>query len=328
MASVRRAVIDVGTNSIKLLVADVRGREVNPVLEQSRQTRLGEGFYEAHRLQAEPVRQSAEAVAAFARKAQELDARSIRVIATSAARDALNPELLTSAIEALSGLRVLIISGRQEAEWAFQGVTTDPALAAVPLLHLEVGGGSTQFILGRGQEVHFASSFQLGTLRLMQQAPHSDPPRAEERTACYEQVRKLLTSEVRPRLDHALAKERILSPGKEAIQLVGTGGTMSILARIDLKLEHFDRKRMEGLRLSIGRVGEHVDALWGMRLEQRRKVSGLPPNRADVILTGLVMVHAVMREFGFDQLWISTRGLRFAALTSGQRPIRQLRFRE
>src|ERR1039457_1026175 len=149
MQPIRLAVIDVGTNSIKLLVADVAGRDVQPVHEESRQTRLGKGFYETRRLQMEPIAYSANAVADFAQTARQHGARSIRVIATSAARDAVNPDDLISAIEAASGLKVEIISGGQEAGLAFQGATTDPELAKTPLLLLDVGGGSTQFILGQ-----------------------------------------------------------------------------------------------------------------------------------------------------------------------------------
>src|ERR1017187_10727605 len=129
MEAVHRAVIDVGTNSIKLLVADVAGRDVQPVHEESRQTRLGKGFYETRRLQMEPIAYSANAVADFARTARKHGARAIRVIATSAARDAVNPEDLISAIEAASGLKVEIISGGQEAGLAVQGLAGRAALA-------------------------------------------------------------------------------------------------------------------------------------------------------------------------------------------------------
>ena len=150
MDTVRRAVIDVGTNSIKLLVADVRGRDVLPVHEESKQTRLGKGFYETRRLQPEALACTAEAVWEFAETAREKNAVSIRVIATSAARDAVNPADLTASIERASGLKTEIISGAREAEWVFQGVTTDAELAKLPLLLLDVGGGSTEFILGHG----------------------------------------------------------------------------------------------------------------------------------------------------------------------------------
>src|SRR5215469_15499538 len=180
MSDTRRAVIDVGTNSVKLLVADIQRHDVLPVCEDSIQTRLGQGFYETHRLQAEPIAKTADAVRTFAQKARELKANSVRVIATSAARDAVNPDELISAIETAAKLKVEIISGEKEAEWAFQGVTTDHALAAEPLLLLDVGGGSTEFILGQGEHKHFQESFPLGTVRLMEKVPHSDPPRSEE----------------------------------------------------------------------------------------------------------------------------------------------------
>src|SRR6516164_6752712 len=115
MKAVRRAVIDVGTNSIKLLVADVAGREVRPIHEESRQTRLGQGFYETQRLQPESIARTAEAVWEFGEIAREKNAVSIRVIATSAARDAVNPLDLTGAIERASGFKTEIISGACEA---------------------------------------------------------------------------------------------------------------------------------------------------------------------------------------------------------------------
>ncbi len=207
METVRRAVIDVGTNSIKLLVADVSGREVRPIHEESRQTRLGKGFYATHQLQPETVAHTAAVVWEFAQIAREKNAGSIRVVATSAARDAVNPEDLTTAIERAADLKVEIISGEQEAEWVFQGVCTDFELARQHLLLLDVGGGSTEFILGHGAQKHFAQSFPLGTVRLLEKLPHSDPPTSSEFNTCRDWVRNFLRSEVRPKLGPALRRE-------------------------------------------------------------------------------------------------------------------------
>jgi exopolyphosphatase/guanosine-5'-triphosphate,3'-diphosphate pyrophosphatase len=312
MQPIRRAVIDVGTNSIKLLVADVAGRDVQPVHEESRQTRLGRGFYETRRLQVEPIAHSANAVADFARTARTHGARSIRVIATSAARDAVNPEDLISAIEAASGMKVEIISGRQEAGLAFQGVTTDPELARAPLLLLDVGGGSTQFILGQGDRTHCAHSFPLGAVRLLEKFPHSDPPTRGEFTACRDWLRNFLQSEVRPKLEPALRRET--DSQSAGIQLVGTGGTTSILARMEAKLDRYDRERLEATRLSLEQVKAHRKRLWTLPLAERKEITGLPKLRADVILPGVLIYEVVMEEFGFKLLRVSTRGLRFAAV--------------
>ena len=314
MESKRRAVIDVGTNSVKLLVADVAGRDVRPVWEGSKQTRLGGGFYETRRLQPETVARTAEAVKAFAGTAREWKAESIRVIATSAARDAVNPGDLVSAIEQSCGLRVEIISGDQEAQWVFQGVATDRELSGQPLLILDVGGGSTEFILGQGEHKHFQASFPLGTVRLMEKIPHSDPPEPGELARCRGWLAEFLSVEVRPKLEPAMQREATLGPRRGSLQLVGTGGTTSILARMEANLEDFDREKLEGTRLSRERVRWQLDRLWALPLAERRQIAGLPKNRADVILTGVAIYEAVMEQFGFSELRVSTRGLRFAAV--------------
>jgi exopolyphosphatase/guanosine-5'-triphosphate,3'-diphosphate pyrophosphatase len=308
METVRRAVIDVGTNSIKLLVADVRGRDVQPVHEESRQTRLGKGFYETQRLQPETIARTAEAVVEFAKTAREKNSNSIRVIATSAARDAVNPQDLTSAIERASGLKTEIISGAREAEWAFQGVTAGAELSKHPVLLLDVGGGSTEFILGHGKEKSFAHSFPLGTVRLMEKFPHDDPSTRGEFTKCRDWLKNFMHDEVRPQLEPALKNE------SGEIHLVGTGGTTSILARMENKLDRFDREKIERTVLSFDQIVAYRKNLWKLPLAERKEIIGLPKLRADVILTGVLIYEIVMEEFNFDELRVSTRGLRFAAV--------------
>lgn len=315
MQPVHRAVIDVGTNSIKLLVAEVAGTDVRPLREESRQTRLGQGFYSTHRMQPGPIARTAEAVADFFETARLHGAVSTRVVATSAVRDALNAAELTGAIQQACGLPVEVISGEQEAAWAFRGATTDPSLALIPLLISDVGGGSAQFILGCGEHTHFSRSFALGTVRLLDKLPHSDPPKAAELAACRDWVRQFLETEVRPALEPAMRRERAAEDTREDPPLlVGTGGTASILGCMEAELDHFDRHRLEQTRLTIERLSWHTEKLWSLPLAQRKQIVGLPANRADVILMGSVIYEAVARVFGFKGLRISTRGLRFAAV--------------
>src|ERR1051326_7127186 len=122
----RRAVIDIGTNSVKLLVADVDGSSVNPLWEESEQTRLGQGFYPAHRLQADAIARSASAVVRLYKRTAEWSPGSVRVIATSAVRDAVNQSELVLAVRDAAGLTIEVVSGEKEADWAFAGVCTDP----------------------------------------------------------------------------------------------------------------------------------------------------------------------------------------------------------
>ena len=305
----RRAVIDIGTNSVKLLVADVAADAVEPVWEGSEQTRLGQGFYEDHRLRPEAIADTAKAVAHFTQTAREQGATHLRIIATSAARDAVNAGELLAAVHAASGLPVEVISGEQEADWAFRGVLTDAAFGQRPLLILDVGGGSTEFILGHGGHAVFRDSFKLGTVRLLEAARLADPPTAAELAAMRTQLRGFLDQEVRPKLTPHLARLSPAGPG-----LVGTGGTTSILARMELQLADYDRARIEATRFTTDRLRWHVERLWCLPLAERRALPGVPANRADVILFGVVIYEAVMAAFHLEELRVSTRGLRFAAV--------------
>lgn len=307
--SSRRAVIDIGTNSVKLLVADVSTAAVEPVWEGSEQTRLGRGFYDDHRLRPEAIADTAKAVAHFADTAREQGASHLRVIATSAARDAVNAEELLAAVRAAGGVAVEVISGEQEADWAFQGVLTDDSLGDQPVLLLDVGGGSTEFILGHTGHALFRDSFKLGTVRLLEATRLTDPPAPAELATLRAQLRAFLDREVRPQLAPHLAQ---LSPALPC--LVGTGGTTSILARLELQLPDYDRDRIEATRFTAARLRWHVERLWRLPLAERRQLPGLPPKRADVILFGAAIYEAVMEGFSLAELRVSTRGLRFAAV--------------
>jgi exopolyphosphatase/guanosine-5'-triphosphate,3'-diphosphate pyrophosphatase len=314
MSHALRAVIDVGTNSVKLLVADVAGREARPVFEGGSQTRLGEGLYVTRRLQAGAIARTVAAVGEYAARAHELGATSVGLFATSAAREAVNRQELAAAIGRACGLKLEIISGEQEAVWAFRGAQTNPGLAREPLLMVEVGGGSTQLILGQRDQIHFHESYPLGAVGLMERFPHSDPPKPGELMSCRAWLGKFLAKRVRPALVPALRQETQRHARHHAALLVGVGGTVTVLARMEQRMTDYDRERIEALRLSRKQVHAWTDRLWGQPLAARRRTIGLPPERADVILTGIAIYEAVMEQFDFSELRVSTRGLRFAAV--------------
>ena len=308
MFPVRRAVIDVGTNSVKLLVADVEEHSVTPVFEESEQTRLGRGFYDSHHLQADAIHDTATAVTQFAGIARLKNAASLRVIATSAARDANNKQDLINAIKASSGLDVEIISGEQEADLVYRGVRSDPDFVGRRLLILDVGGGSSEFMIGEGEHPEFSQSFALGSVRLLEILRPSDPPTAAELQRCREHVGAFFAAHIRNVVGPALARAR------SQTQLVGTGGAATILARMEYALDKYHRHQIEGARISLVSVRNWMQRLWSMPLHERKHITGLPKKRADVILTGMAIYEAVLQEFGFTELRASTRGLRFAAV--------------
>ncbi|MDB6032495.1 MAG: putative exopolyphosphatase [Verrucomicrobiales bacterium] len=308
MQPVRRAVIDIGTNSTKLLVADVAGRFVTPVWEESEQTRLGEGFYETHLLQREAIHATAYFVAQYARIAQSYKVVSTRVIATSAARDALNKDELLLAIEKASGMRVDVISGEKEAELAFRGVNSNPTYTGQRLCIMDLGGGSTEFIVGEGEQMEFAQSFKIGGLRLQELFRPSDPPTPAELQKCRAWLREFVRTEVQPVLSAPLAVDTARTT------LVGTGSAASILARMHNRIKEPDRDILESTHLSLESVTQRVEDVWSLMLSDRKRLIGLPKKRADTILFSAAVYEAVMREFGFGHLRVSTRGLRYAAI--------------
>jgi exopolyphosphatase/guanosine-5'-triphosphate,3'-diphosphate pyrophosphatase len=302
-----RAVIDIGTNAVKMLVGRVSAGDIVPICEDNEQTRLGRGLYQDQILRQDSIEATIQAVSRFTRRAREQGAESVRVIATSAVREARNADLLVQAITRATGLKVEVISGDTEARLAFQGVTAHSQLGAGPMLILDAGGGSTEFILGHGERCDFSQSFPLGAVRMLEGFPHSDPPGLAAREVCLRQTTTFLKTRVYPVLDPFLRE----TPPKF---LVGTGGSAVILARIDRRLAQFDREQIEAVQLTRNQVTQQVTRLWESTLEERRKMPGLPPERADIIIMGGIIYQAVMETFGLEELRVSTRGLRFAAL--------------
>lgn len=315
MNTERRAVLDVGTNSVKVLVADVSGTSVSPLLEQSRQTRLGDGLYEQHLLRPDRIAATVAAAAEFHSLALERQARVFRIVATSATREARNRAELLQPLQEAWGVPVEVISGEVEADLAFAGVCTDERYRDVPLAVLEVGGGSTQVLLGHAGKVHYKVSLSLGAVRLLQRCPHSNPPSLAEHKACKAVISELLDERVAREVNSAIRAECSSCQG-ECI-FVGTGGTASVLGGMAAGLESFDRTILDQTCLTLDEVVAHENRLWQSSLESRKQFVGLPPNRADIILYGASIVSSVMRVLGAGPYRVSTRGVRFgAALTA------------
>ncbi len=305
----RFAVIDVGTNAVKILAADVAQGVLTPVHEGSVQTRLGTGLYFGRRLRADAIRSTADAVSAFSKEAARLGVIRVRCIATSAARDAENGAELVDAIKAQSGLDTEVITGEQEAELAFDGVMTDPNLTGHSVLVIDVGGGSTEIILGDEDGLACRRSVKLGTVRLSESFKTTDPPGVEALARCLVDVRKFVDAEVMPVFQSTISGFLSTNP-----VLVGASGTSTVLARMFLSSETYDRAVLERVRLTREWLDGACRSMWSLSLEQRRKIPGLPPNRADIIPFGVVILRAVLGAFDTRELLVSTRGLRFAVV--------------
>lgn len=308
-----RAVVDIGTNSVKLLVAEISDKGVTPLHEASEQTRLGRGLYESGILAPEALSDTAKVLEDFAAEADRRNANSIRVVATSAARDAKNGNELAVVVKQTTRSELEIISGDQEADWVYRGVSSQPGLPDKPLLVSDVGGGSTELILGSEGTCRFARSFKLGTVRQLEHTKLSDPPGLIELSNSLESIGSFLRQEALPKTNQALAEINI-----PIDTMIGVGGTTTFLARIHLATEEFDREQIEATRFTRGELRSLTERLWQLNLEERRQLPGLPPNRADVILFGAAIYVSLMTELKLQHLATSTRGVRFGALLKNE----------
>lgn len=304
----RRGVIDIGTNSVKLLVADVSDANILPVRETSRQTRLGRGLYDGGKLQPGPIQATVAAISELRDLAKMDDCRDTRIIATSAVREAANASELLDAL----AQSTVVLSGDDEARLAYDGVLSCPRLANRPTLVVDVGGGSTEFIVGDADGMRHHASLPLGSVRLMEGHPVSDPPAIDELKTILQSIDGNLGE---PTLPGLRAHLDVLG-GLPTFVMIGSGGMAGILANMELGANDYDRERMEAVELPLNCVTVWRERLWGMPLDRRREITGLPSNRADVALYGSLIYEQIMRQLGLVVLRVSTRGIRFGFLRS------------
>jgi exopolyphosphatase/guanosine-5'-triphosphate,3'-diphosphate pyrophosphatase len=293
----RVAAVDLGTNSTRLLVADVDGDRLDEVVRELTITRLGEGVDERRRLLPVPIARVRNCLATYRHELEELGATRTLAIATSAVRDAENGEAFLGEIEWSYGFITRLLAGDEEAALMCRGVTAGrPPLEDT--LIVDIGGGSTELVLGANGGPRGSTSLDVGCVRLTERFLHSDPPSDGEMEAAAAQVRALL-------------------PPYEAGNAIGVAGTVTTLAALDLGLEEYDPERTHGHRISRDAVDRELARLASMPLAARLEVPALEPGRAPVIVAGLVVLREVLDAYGLDDVEASERdilhGAAFAA---------------
>ena len=286
----RVAAVDLGTNSTRLLVADVGGGTLEEVARVTKITRLGEGVDERKRLLPVPIARVRNVLTDFRREAEQLGAERTLAVATSAVRDAENGEAFLGEIEWSYGFTTRLLTGDQEAQLTFRGVSLGRDVAADTLV-IDIGGGSTELVVGGPDGLRFHDSLDLGCVRLTERFLHSDPPTGEELGACAEAVRALLAQRV---------------PGDVRPETaIGVAGTITSLAALDLQLAEYDAEQVHGHRLSREGVHAQLDRLASVPLAERREIPALDPDRAPVIVAGAVILREALEHFGLEGLEVS-----------------------
>jgi exopolyphosphatase/guanosine-5'-triphosphate,3'-diphosphate pyrophosphatase len=288
----RVAVIDIGSNSTRLLVADVDGGRVSEVERHSRVTRLGRGVDLSGQLSAEAIEAACEAISDYMAICRETGAETIDAIATSAVRDASNGSAFVAELRERFALSARVLDGEEEARLTYLGATSEKA-PTEPTLVADIGGGSTELIVGTGEEIAFHTSLQAGVVRHTERHIASDPPTALELEA--------LATDVRALIERATAGQ----PGTSARSGIAVAGTPTSLASIELGLEPYDPKQVHGRTLSLVSIQRLLSQLASAPLANRVEIAGLHPDRAPNIVAGVVILVETMRAFGLEQIEVS-----------------------
>jgi exopolyphosphatase/guanosine-5'-triphosphate,3'-diphosphate pyrophosphatase len=292
----RLGAIDIGTNSVRLLVADVDGAGADATLRALDRrmliTRLGQGVDKAHRLNPDAIARTLHALREYRGELDELGVKRARATATSAARDSANREDFFGPATEVLGFEPELISGEEEARLSFLGATAgldEPS----PYLVVDIGGGSTEFIVGTHHPEGLLS-VDMGSVRVTEHYLASDPPAPEELSAAQSVVR-----------DHLADVERELPAVRDAATLIGLAGTITTVAAIELGLAEYDRDKIHHYRLAKPAAEDVFRTLATETADQRRHNPGLDPGRVDVIVGGALVLVTIMRAFGFDEMLVS-----------------------
>jgi exopolyphosphatase / guanosine-5'-triphosphate,3'-diphosphate pyrophosphatase len=292
----RIAVVDIGTNSTRLLVAEVGDGALRELARESTVTRLGEGVDATGRLGDAPQARVFAVLERFAAEIERHGATIRTAVMTSAVRDAANGAEFAAAVRDRYGLEAATLSGDEEARLTSLGATATRE-GSDPVVVIDIGGGSTELVVGAGDALVFHVSTQVGVVRHSERHLASDPPRPAELAA--------LAEDARAAFEAAVPAEVRAQPSVG----VGVGGTATQLASIDLGLAEHDRARVEGHAVSRERLEELRDGLAALPLAERREVTGLDPARAPTIVAGAVILREVLGAFALDGFEASERDI-------------------
>jgi len=291
-----KAVIDIGTNSIKLFVAGLGADGgLKSIVDKNNIARLGEGMGDTGILQAEAMARNAEAVAEFVELAKANGADEIVAVGTMALRTAKNTPEFAAAVRARAGIDVQVIPGEQEAQLAYLAVLSGLGAYDGALAICDVGGGSSEFVFGVGDAVNRRFSINLGAVKVTEKLLKADPPAA---------------AQVDEAMAFIMGELEAGEVSGDVSRLVGIGGTVTSMGAVKLQMADYDADRIQGAPLTAGDVDGLIRLFCSMPLEERKKITGLQPKRAEVIIGGACIIRCIMRRLDLPELVMSDRGLR------------------
>jgi len=295
----RVASIDIGTNTILLLIAKVEGEKIHPLYEIETVARLGEGVQKNGTLSKEAMDRGLQTLAQYLKWCRERVVQKIFAVGTSALREAKNSEVFLNLVNGNLDLSIEVISGEEEAQLSYLAVAEDLQEKEKSILVVDVGGGSTEFILGKGGQIKQWVSLPLGSVRFTEEFLHSDPVQEEEWGGMERKIWEHLAT-----IPH--------SP--EPLSMVAVGGTATTLTSVEQGLEDFIAEKIHHFVLKRETLKNQILLYRSKTIEERKKIPGLPRARADVILAGGTILYLAMEELNCPSVLISCHGVRYGLL--------------
>ncbi len=295
----RIASIDIGTNTILLLVAEVSGKKLKPLFEMETIVRLGEGVQKNGILSQEAMKRGFQTLTQYLERCQVMGVQEIFAVGTSALREAKNSDHFLKMIKEKLNLSIEVISGEEEAQLSFLAVVRDLKESKKSTLVIDVGGGSTEFIYGKGDQIIEWVSLPLGIVHFTEQYLVSNPVKAGE----WEKM-KIEIQRVLPQVPHP----------KEPLLMVSIGGTGTTLASVEQGLKEFVPEKIHHFVLKKEVLKNQLHLYRSKTMEERKKIPGLPANRADVIFAGGTILYMAMEELQCESILISSHGIRYGLL--------------
>lgn len=304
MNSRRFAFIDIGTNTILCLIAELKNEGNFDVLDDLAEiTRLGEGVHQTRTINPEGEERSFKVLQLYLERCKGLNVEEIIAVGTSALRDARNSAEVRARFKEQLGLDVRVISGDEEAAYSFLAVQQGLPLKQQELLVVDVGGGSTEFIRGNEAGISQAISIDIGSVRLTEEFLHSDPVQEEECEKMMAAIEKTLAQLPPPWLKDS-----------SILTLIGIAGTFTTLSAVEKKLVCYTHGEVHGSPLTLSEVRRQVALFQTKTIAERKTIPGLEPKRADVILAGASLIERIMTLFHSERVIVSDHGVRYGLL--------------
>jgi len=291
-----KAIIDVGSNSIKMFVGEMApDGTIRAILDENDIARLGEGLREKGMINPEAMARNSEAIKSFAAKARENGADEIVCVGTMALRNAKNTGEFLKLVKETSGIDLTVIPGEEEARLSYLAVLSGLPIDNGELAIFDTGGGSTEFVFGDASQANKRFSVDLGAIRITEKHFTNNPVTPESVTAALAEI------------DGIFAENNVAG---NVTKLVGMGGNVTSMGAVKHKMSKYDPDIIQGSTLTLREVDEQIALYSSCTLEKRREIVGLQPKRADIILAGACIVKVIISRLGVDKLTISDRGLR------------------